>query len=178
MKIGISGTSSVGKTSLLNALRSEQQFKHYTIANEVTRKLAAQGFKINEAGNDATQYAIMNSHIVNLFMNDDMLTDRTALDGLVYTKWLYIRGQVEAETLDYAFKVFDRAYNHYDVNFFISPEFEIEDDGVRSNSVSFRDEIHDIFEQYIKEYNLPVIRLTGSVRERVEQVIQHIKEIS
>ena len=39
MRIGITGAQSVGKTTLLNALRSEKLFDDYTICDEVTRRV-------------------------------------------------------------------------------------------------------------------------------------------
>ena len=80
MKIGITGAQSVGKTTLLNALRSEKLFKDYVICDEVTRRVKSYGLPINEEGTDITQRLIMNEHIVNVFMYGNMLTDRTALD--------------------------------------------------------------------------------------------------
>jgi len=80
MRIGITGAQSVGKTTLLNALRSEKLFKDYAICDEVTRRVKSYGLPINEGGTDTTQRLIMNEHIYNAFMHEDMLTDRTALD--------------------------------------------------------------------------------------------------
>ena len=37
MRIGLSGTQSTGKTTLLNVLRSERIFKDYQVNDEVTR---------------------------------------------------------------------------------------------------------------------------------------------
>jgi hypothetical protein len=49
------------------------------------------------------------------------------------------------------------------------------DDGTRSINVKFRDEIVDLFDTYIKQLNVPVITLTGSVQERLEQFYNTIK---
>ena len=97
VRIGISGAQSVGKTTLLNALRSEKCFWGYNIRNEVTRTVKSYGIDINENGSDISQMLIMKEHIYNLVMFDDMITDRTSLDGLVYTKWLYNQGKVSED---------------------------------------------------------------------------------
>ena len=88
MKIGIAGAQSTGKTTLLNALRSEPCFKDFSICDEVTRRVKSYNLPINEQGGDITQKLIMHEHIVNVFMHDDMITDRTVLDGVVYTHYL------------------------------------------------------------------------------------------
>lgn len=186
MRIGISGAQSVGKTTLLNALRSEQIFSSYAICNEVTRRVKEYGLPINEKGNDATQRLIMNEHIVNLFLHENMLTDRTSLDGIVYSQYLYNKKKscpryatlegigIDDTTLNYAYEVFRKTIHSYDLLFYIKPEFNIVDDGTRSIDVDFRNEIVNLFEKTIEEDNIPVILLSGSVRERLETVLKHV----
>ena len=59
MRIGLSGTQSTGKTTLLNVLRSEKHFKEYQVNDEVTRWVRSLGIDINEAGSDISQELIM-----------------------------------------------------------------------------------------------------------------------
>lgn len=174
MRIGISGTQSVGKTTLLNALRSEKMLRDYTICNEVTRWVKSLGFDINEYGNDKTQELIMMKHVWNVHMYDDMITDRTVLDGLVYTRYLYERHAVSDETYNLAVQVFEKIIGDYDHIFYIKPEFDLVSDGVRSDDEGFRTDIADIFEDVIRHYNLNVIMVSGSVRERIVKVMNTI----
>lgn len=171
MRLGISGAQSVGKTTLLNALRSEKVFADFKFCNEVTRRVQSYGLLINENGNDVTQRLIMQEHIVNVFMYNDMITDRTALDGVVYTRYLLDNGKVTQKAYDHALEVFKALQHRYDVQFYIKPEFEIENDGVRSVDRFFRDRVVTIFEETIEQHNIPVVYLTGSVRDRVQQII-------
>lgn len=171
MKIGITGAQSVGKTTLLNALRSERLFADYIICDEVTRKVRSYGLPINEDGNDTTQHLIMNEHIVNVFMHDKMITDRTVLDGLVYTNYLYKHAKVNQLTLNYATEVFYKVWEQYDHVFYIEPEFDIVDDGVRSVDKRFRDEIAELFELTIEKKKLSMHQVRGSVRDRVTSIM-------
>ena len=174
MKIGISGAQSVGKTTLLNALRSEKCFTGYSIRNEVTRGVKALGISINESGSDISQQLIMKEHIYNLVMFDDMITDRTSLDGLVYTKSLYDQGKVSEACYIETINVFKKTIAMYDYLFYIAPEFPIEEDGVRSASKQWQTEIVDIFEDTILEFGVKVVRVSGSVRERVNIILNTI----
>lgn len=175
MRTGITGAQSVGKTTLLNALRSEKFFKDYTVCDEVTRRVMSYGLPINEDGNKATQRLIMNEHIYNVFMYDNMLTDRTALDGVVYTRYLHKEGKVDSNTLKHVKTVFSKVWPVYDYVFYIEPEFEIVDDGVRSVNQTFRNDIVELFEDVIEREKLNIIRINGSVRNRVDMVLKFVE---
>jgi nicotinamide riboside kinase len=177
MRIGIAGAQSVGKTTLLNALRSEKMFREMKVCNEVTRRVMSYGLPINENGTDVTQKLIMQEHIVNVFMYNNFITDRTALDGVVYTKYLHENGKVNDETMTFATDVFLKLYPKYDVMFYIEPEFEIQNDGIRSIDLTFRNRIVEIFNEYFETYKLTATKLSGSVRERVEQAISACNKI-
>ena len=175
MKIGITGAQSVGKTTLLNALRSEKLFKDYAICDEVTRRVKSYGLPINEDGNDSTQLLIMNEHIYNVFMYDNMLTDRTVLDGFVYSTYLFKHGRISDKTMGKVRDVFNRVWDQYDQVFYIEPEFEIVDDGTRSIDIAFRDEIAELFETTIEKRKLSMLSVKGSVRNRVNTIIDHLE---
>ena len=65
--------------------------------------------------------------------------------------------------------MFEETISSWDAIFFLRPEFEIVDDGVRSVNVEFHRNIVFLFDHFIKKYNLQVIQLTGSVEDRVNQ---------
>ena len=47
MKIGLCGTMSVGKTTLVNALKERPEFKDYMFRTERSKELMAQGIPLN-----------------------------------------------------------------------------------------------------------------------------------
>ena len=171
VRVAFSGAQSTGKTTLLNALRSGADFKDSKFWDEITRQIKEQGFEINEQGTDATQLKIMQEHKRRVTAEDSGLVifDRCSLDGLVYTQYLYNKGQLTKETLDEATKVFEETISTWDAIFFLRPEFEIVDDGVRSVNVEFHRNIVFLFDHFIEKYKLQVIQLTGSVEDRVNQ---------
>ena len=171
VRVAFSGAQSTGKTTLLNALRESADFKDCKFWDEITRQIKEQGFEINEQGTDATQLKIMQEHKrrVTAEYSGLVIFDRCSLDGLVYTQYLYNRGQLTKETLDEATKIFEETIADWDAIFFLRPEFEMVDDGVRSVNVEFHRNIVFLFDHFIEKYNLQVIQLTGSVEDRVQQ---------
>lgn len=174
MRIGIAGAHSVGKTTLLNALRSEPCFKEYEVCDEVTRQVRAMGLDINESGSDKTQRLIMMKHLENVFLYKDMITDRTALDCLVYSRYLWKNEKVSTDTMNHITNMFGKMWLMYDVVFYIQPEFDIVADGVRSVDSIFRDNICREFNSAIAELQLHKDNfhyISGSVVNRVNQVM-------
>ena len=175
-KIGICGAQSVGKTTLLNALKQEKRFSDYKFCDEVTRWVGKLGLPINEQGTDDTQFLIAMKHIYNLRLNDRFITDRTIIDCYVYSKWLYNKGKLSEACLNEIHRIAKTIISDYNQIFYIKPEFEIKDDGVRSTDLSFRDEIVTLFEDALFEFlDNDYIILSGSVDERVKQFKGNIK---
>lgn len=167
MRVAITGAQSTGKSTLLNALK--QEYPNVKFIEEITRELKAQGYKINEDGDDDTQVQIMNLHKKYSTTAENVIYDRCALDGIVYTHYLYNQGNISEDVFQKSLDIFHEIINKYDKICYLKPEFDIVDDGERSINRTFRDEIVTLFEQYIRFYNINVIVLTGSVEERTQQ---------
>ena len=171
MKIAFSGPQGTGKTTLLKYLKGDKDFRYsYKFIDEITRRVQKKGYNINEKGDnfDLTQLLIMNEHLSNLF-EGDVIMDRCMLDGIVYTNYLYWEGKVSKWVWEYARELFWRYGEMYDYIFYLTPEFDLEDDGVRSVDQDFRDSIENWFEAIIEQDKIKVHGLTGSVEERIKQ---------
>ena len=177
MKISFTGTHSTGKTTLLNALKISPGYGEFVFHDEITRKVQAQGININENGNNLTQLLILDTHIRNL-LSPKFIADRCILDGVVYTEWLYNNYKVDEWVYSYSKNLFKYLIPQYDVLFYLVPEFDIVDDGIRSTNNSFQTEIHSIFKKYIDIFNIPVVQITGTIDNRLEQVNNYIYEQS
>lgn len=177
MKISFTGTHSTGKTTLLNNLKNDPDFSEFKFHDEITRSIQSYGIDINEKGNNLTQLLILDTHIRNL-LYPLFVTDRCILDGVVYTEWLYNNLKVDEWVYNYSKNLFKYLIGQYDIIFYLKPEFDLVDDGVRSSSIEFQKEIYNIFEKYITEYNINVISITGTVEQRINQIKNHIHEQS
>lgn len=168
MLIALSGSQCTGKTTLLNALREDEKIKNeFVFVDEIVRTLQKRGFKINEAGTDETQVAVMDAHISNTELAGNVLVDRCVLDCMAYTIWMWRHHKITRETYHECYKKFMDTITKYDIIFYLKPEFDIIPDGTRSTDNAFRNEVVEIFEQLIREFSLTVIKLTGTVEERL-----------
>ena len=57
-----------------------------------------------------------------------------------------------------------------DIIFYTEPEVPLVDDGERSVDVEFRDGIVKLFEEAIKHFKIPVVRLSGNMKERMTTI--------
>lgn len=181
MRIAISGAQSTGKSTLLAALRAHPKFKDFVVRDETTRNvlrgvLGVEKMEINENGTDDTQRLIIAQHLANSINahGPNVLYDRCALDGVVYTHYLYMHNKVSKQTFRIAQSIFENV--RYDIWFYIPPEFEPIRDGERSVNTEFRDDIVKLFDEYIASYGIPTVNLSGTVEERVAQVIRIMEE--
>jgi nicotinamide riboside kinase len=172
-KIAISGVHGTGKTTLINELMKIPDLQNFNFKTNLTRNLKQQGIIINEIGNDKTQLNICAKHLENYTYSNSIL-DRCALDGFTYTSVLFNNNYVSEYVFNIAKSIFSNLI--YDVIFYIKPEFEIINDGTRSIDKKFHDDVFNMFEMIIKVNNIKIELLTGTIDQRVNQVIDILKQ--
>ena len=173
MIITFTGTQSVGKSTLLTALKADENYKDWYFEPEITRSLKEK-FKlnINEAGNSITQLCVLNSHLENVLKHRDnnVVLDRCIVDGLVYTTYQYMTEKIDADVYIHAKYMFNLLINKYDIIFHIEPEFDVVDDGIRSIDTKFRNTIASLIREALPSYTGKLVKLTGTVEERLAQI--------
>lgn len=171
MKIGLCGTMSVGKTTLVNALKQIPKFKDYKFATERSKYLRDLGIPLNTDSTLKGQTVFLAERCAEL-MNEDIITDRTIIDVLAFTR--------NAESIDDMHKgIFeDYAQNfipEYDYIFYISPDgLPIENNGVRETNAEYRDLIDFSIKHIINSHRHHIKNLhtiSGSTEERIEQIL-------
>jgi nicotinamide riboside kinase len=170
MKIAISGGASQGKSTLVNHLQNDEMFKGYKFQTNLTRNLSQQGIPINENGTAVTQLHVMLKHFERLQGKDNAVLDRCALDGLAYS--MYFFNEIEESVRDIIVMMFETMMDKYDKIFYIIPELPLVDDGERSINREFFDVVNSNFDHIINEYKIDVIRLHGSIEQRITQIKQ------
>jgi len=93
----------------------------------------------------------------------------------VYSSYLYKNAKINLPTLNYVIDVFDKVWPKYDHVFYIEPEFDMVNDGTRSVDTTFRDQVVDIFDSIIERRKLTMHRVKGSVRNRVNTIMDFLE---
>lgn len=171
MVISFTGAQSTGKSTLFEKMKPNDRFRRFNYVPEITRNLREKyNLEINENGDDLTQLAILNAHLENnlKYRGTNVILDRCILDGLVYTTYLFYMKKVSSEVANYAEFLTKKIIKDIDIIFYTEPDIPLKDDGVRSNNEEFRNTIVKLFEEAISFYNIDVVRLNGTVENRLD----------
>ena len=172
MKIGLTGTMSVGKTTLVKALSEMEQFKGYTCTTERSQYLNSLGIPLNHETTIEGQTVFLAERVTEL-MQDRLITDRTIIDVMAFTKCARKVSYMDGDAFeDYA----KRFVRQYDYIFYISPEgMDIEDNGIRETDADYRKEIDEEIQKLLLKHRPVVHTLRGTTEERIEQIMKTIQ---
>ena len=174
MKIGLCGTMSVGKTTLVKALKKVPEFKNYNFATERSKYLNDLGIPLNTDSTLKGQTVFLAERCAEL-MHSDVITDRTIIDVMAFTMNALSIGYQDKEIFESYAKEFIREYDYI---FYISPHgIPIEDNGVRETDEHYRDLIDFTITTLIKRYGHMANRIEtikGNTEDRVKQILSYL----
>jgi nicotinamide riboside kinase len=172
MRIGLAGTMSVGKTTLVKALSELERFKDYHIATERSKYLRDLGIPLNTDSSLNGQFVFLAERASEL-LQPNIITDRTIWDVCSFTLGANSIGNYEKRTF------VESAMNlrtYYDVVIYVSPRgVEIEDNGIRTTDLGYRIKIDTAIQMALNEYKPnKLIEVEGTTEERIATILQNI----
>jgi predicted ATPase len=192
MRIAISGTASIGKTTLIEDFLKE--WPNYTKNNYTYRDVLKNHSKNTDSD---VQWTILNNMIDELQKydkNDNVIFDRCPLDNLVYSMWSNNYGKIDDAFISKCIPLVKESMRLLDIVFFIpitkvSP-VPITIDNRREIDPTYIQEIDQIFKAIVQQYqynlnNTPffpkddspgIIEVFGKRDERIHLIRQYLNK--
>jgi nicotinamide riboside kinase len=172
MRIGLAGTMSVGKTTLVKAMAELPQFKDYFIATERSKYLRDLGIPLNTDSTLNGQFVFLAERASEL-LRENVLTDRTIWDVCAFTLGAKSISDFDKRTFVEAAMMLR---NQYDVVFYVDPRgVSMEDNGVRETDLHYRRKIDEVIKMSLTEF-IPkkLITVEGTTEQRIATILQNI----
>ena len=174
MRIGFCGTMSVGKTTLVNALKELPEFKDYKFRTERSKYLSGLGIPLNADSTFKGQIVFAAERAAEL-MQEKIITDRTIIDVMAFCK---LSTSMDNSEKRYLNVVLSQLVHEYDFLFYVSPKgVELEDNGVRTIDKEYRKEIDKSIKTIIGDKlgkHPKYTEISGSTEERIKKIKQTI----
>lgn len=181
-KVAVSGSHGTGKTTLLRALAT-MAGESLVVVDEVPRVLARMaadpGYLQREANTFNRQTVIKMGQVAleteagSSPTSSLILTDRTVVDHLAYTKFLFADElkTPEGELLEESVRLWTKTYSAI---FVLRPEFPPVDDGTRESDESFQHDIDRLIVEYYSLWDIETVELSGTTENRASTFWAHL----
>jgi GTPase SAR1 family protein len=174
MKIGLCGTMSVGKTTLVNVLKELPEFAGYNFATERSKYLRDLGIPLNTDSTLKGQIIFLAERSSEL-LQENIITDRTVIDVMAFTQAAQSINYYEIEKFN---ELARNLIHEYDYLFYVSPAgVEIEDNGVRAIDAEYRNTIDKLIKTILDRNQYRIKNLTtlsGTTEERIAKIKETI----
>ena len=169
MKIGLCGTMSVGKTTLVKALSKTDKFKKYKTATERSKYLKDLGIPLNTDSTINGQLVFLAERSSEL-LHENIITDRTIWDVSAFTM---LAKSIDLTSKSQFVNTAMLLKDQYDVVFYIEPVgVEMEDNGVRETNLEYRADVNQEILRLLTLYPpKKLVILHGSTEDRVKKVL-------
>jgi predicted ATPase len=167
--IALIGAHGTGKSTILNELKKVTS--DYYITDGFGRPLKEAGESLNLSPRDIQ--VIVNT-ITKHRWNNDVVQDKLICTRSIIDEWVYSKIFGFDEFLEERKEIFRNSDYTKSKYFYIPIEFPLEEDGVRYSGIDLQRQCDELMRQWIKEFNLEVVILTGTVKERLTTLINNI----
>ena len=182
MRIAFTGVHSTGKTTLLDALKSNYSEELYAIS-EIARNVISCGYPLGKDANVDSYINLISEQLKaeNIFVNYGrdklIIADRTLLDTLAYAK--VNKGLPRPYIPEYFIDMLEQIWliekNFYDLYIYFPIEFEMKNDDVRPLGEDYRASVNDQIKRLLDKFSVKYLVITGSVDNRLQQILEVIE---
>jgi nicotinamide riboside kinase len=172
MRIGLTGTMSVGKTTLAKALGELDQLKDHSVYTERSKYLRDLGIPLNTDSTLNGQFVFLAERATEL-LYPNIITDRTIWDVCAFTLGAKSIDEFDKRTFVEAAMMLR---NQYDLVVYVSPNgVEVEDNGVRTTDLEYRTKIDEVIKLSLEEFKPNrLITVEGTTEQRIATILQNI----
>ncbi len=193
MRIGISSCQCNGKTTLVEAIKSNWP-KYLSPSKTYRDVIKEKNLSINQESSEEAQRIIRDALVDQALHNNDVthiVHDRTILDNLVYTLWLAEKGKItDEEFIATSINLTRETLKFYDVIFWLplNQDIVLEDKEQRDTDETFRLEIDNIFYSVFDSWKEssglifsvedapPMIALEGDINKKLDTIRFYIND--
>ncbi|MEX2538270.1 MAG: ATP-binding protein [Actinomycetota bacterium] len=171
-RVAIVGSFSTGKTTLAEAAAPKLDLP---LLPEVAREVVELGFKLDKDATVETETLIFLRQYYNEMIHESFVGDRSLIDVMAYASWVLENQERRKE-----FALWDTCLSiakhnlrsQYTDVFYLPIEFGIVADGLRPMDPDFQQDIDNRMLRFLKIYDVQYQTLTGSVEDRMGQLMQ------
>mgnify|MGYP003423190648 CR=1 FL=1 len=170
MRIGLTGTQSVGKSTLVDSLRTIKEFDKYEFQTERSKYLRDLGIPLNTDSTLKGQIVFLAERASELF-KENIITDRSIIDVMAFTESAKSMVRKEKNAFLEAASLLLPQYDH--IIYIPHDGIKLEHNGVRTTDVTYRDIIDENIRKLLKKYkhlikNIHIVQ--GTNEERIEKM--------
>lgn len=196
MRIAISGTANLGKSTLIKDFLLEWP-TYKTESSSYRDLIKSKNYPCNKNVTKEGQWAILNHMIDELQKHDkdsNIIYDRCPLDCLVYTLWAYEKqsSDIDDDFIAKMIPLVKKSYHYLDIIFFTPickyNQINIEEKDLRDTDKNYIEEIDNIFKGLLHQYQSniqsnvffdptdtpAIIEVFGSREERIQYIRQYL----
>jgi len=172
MKIAIAGAHCVGKTTLAEKLL--EYFSHYELRQEPYYELEEMGHIFSEIPNIDDFTEQLEYSIKQISINEDnVIFDRCPIDLLAY-----IMAIGDSENIESLYHKVQNAMKEIDLLVFVPIENPDLISCPESELSELRDQVNEILNECIWDFDIETIEVTGTLSARMNQVIKKYQKNS
>lgn len=173
MRIAITGAHKVGKTSLINELR--EALPDYEFKAEAYYELEEKGFSFSDVPTGAEYMALLKHSIEQINSSEDnVVFDRCPVDILAY---IQAEDELDSSDIQLWYNKIKNIMSEIDLLVFVPVEKPDLIGCTESDLPMLRDIVNEILNDWVWDFNLNTIEVTGSLSERKDQVLKQISKI-